>query len=135
MVDNEQAQAAVLAPLYEADPEAAGLVLQAAKDTGKLSAAPLTEAARDLGLLPRAAVEPAPKPTPPAPTSPTYAVNRLAFADAYKVLAPKRIEQLVQEDPGTVLEQVDAIEAEITKVQRRVDAARKAARNAIEAKS
>ncbi|MFE5948165.1 hypothetical protein [Streptomyces sp. NPDC056480] len=128
-------QAAVLAPLYEADPEAASLVLQAAKDTGKLSAASLTDAARELGLLlPRAAVEPAPKPTPPVPTSPTYAVNRLAFADAYKVLAPKRIEQLVQEDPGTVLAQVEAIEAEITKVQRRVDAAKKAARNAIEAK-
>ncbi|MFE6788191.1 hypothetical protein ACFVFF_38720 [Streptomyces sp. NPDC057680] len=127
-------QAAVLAPLYEADPDAASLVLQAAKDTGKLSAASLTDAARDLALLPRAAVEPAPKPTPPAPTSPTYAVNRLAFADAYKALAPKRIEQLVQENPGTVLAQVEAIETEITKLQRRVDAAKKAARTAIDAK-
>ncbi|MGW7433967.1 hypothetical protein ACWGIN_31055 [Streptomyces sp. NPDC054861] len=48
------------------------------------------------------------------------------------MLAPKRIEQLVQEDPGAVLKQAEAIEAEVVKVQRRVDAAKKAARKAIE---
>ncbi|WP_327267214.1 hypothetical protein OG444_40560 (plasmid) [Streptomyces sp. NBC_01232] len=127
-------QAAVLAPLYKADPEAAGLVLQAAKDSGKLSAASLTEAARDLGLLPPAGT-PAPKPAPPAPVSPADVAGRLAFADAYKVLAPKLIEQLVQENPGAVLDQVQAIEAEIIKVQRRVDAAKKAARKAIGAEA
>ncbi|WP_331723774.1 hypothetical protein OG592_44495 (plasmid) [Streptomyces avidinii] len=123
-------QAAVLAPLYKADPEAAGLVLQAAKDSGKLSAASLTEAARDLGLLPPTETR-APKPTPPAPASVADVAGRLAFADAYKVLAPKRIEQLVQENPAAVLDQAEAIEAEIIKVQRRVDAAKKAARKAI----
>ncbi|MFD8147365.1 hypothetical protein [Streptomyces sp. NPDC059708] len=124
------AQAAVLAPLYKADPEAAGLVLQAAKDTGKLSAASLTEAARDLGLLPRAVAAPARKAALPAPASSADATARLAFADAYKALAPKRIEQLLQEDPEAALKQVEAIEAEITKVQRRVDAAKAAARKA-----
>ncbi|MEU3670807.1 hypothetical protein [Streptomyces virginiae] len=125
-------QAAVLAPLYKADPEAAGLVLQAAKDSGKLSAASLTEAAQELGLLPRAEVAPAPNPPlPPAPVSVSDATGRLAFADAYKVLAPKRIEQLVRKDPDAVLRQAEAIEAEITKVQRRVDAAKKAAQKAI----
>ncbi|WP_331726186.1 hypothetical protein [Streptomyces sp. NBC_01276] len=123
-------QAAVLAPLYKADPEAAGLVLQAAKDTGKLSAASLTTAARDLGLLPPAET-PAPQPAPPAPATAADAASRLAFADAYKVLAPKRIEQLVQENPAAVLDQAEAIEAEIIKVQRRVEAAKKAARKAI----
>ncbi|MEU5069115.1 hypothetical protein AB0G95_34310 [Streptomyces virginiae] len=123
-------QAAVLAPIYKADPEAAGLVLQAAKDTGKLSAASLTAAARDLGLLPPE-VAPAPKPAPGTPASLTQAAGRLAFADAYKLLAPKRIEQLTQEDPAAVLKQAEAIEAEITKVQRRVEAAKKAARLAI----
>ncbi|MGC0379792.1 hypothetical protein [Streptomyces sp. SAI-129] len=127
-------QAAVLAPLYKADPEAAGLVLQTAKDTGKLSAASLTEAARELGLLPPA-VDPAPKPTPPTPAAPADMASRLAFTDAYKVLAPKRIEQLVQEDPAAVLKQAEAIEAELTKVQRRVDAAKKAARKAIGART
>ncbi|MEV7512679.1 hypothetical protein AB0O57_32445 [Streptomyces sp. NPDC091201] len=123
-------QAAVLAPIYKADPEAAGLVLQAAKDTGKLSAASLTAAARDLGLLP-AEVVPASKPAPGTPASLAQAASRLAFADAYKLLAPKRIEQLTQEDPAAVLKQAEAIEAEITKVQRRVEAAKKAARLAI----
>ncbi|WP_331723285.1 hypothetical protein [Streptomyces sp. NBC_00105] len=127
-------QAAVLAPIYRADPEAAGLVLQAAKDSGKLSAASLTAAARDLGLLPGAVV-PAPKPAPARPASLTDAAGRLAFADAYKLLAPKRIEQLTQEDPAAVLKQAEAIEAEITKVQRRVEAAKKAARLAIGAEA
>ncbi|WP_328966195.1 hypothetical protein [Streptomyces virginiae] len=125
-------QAAVLAPLYRADPEAAGLVLQAAKDSGKLSAASLTEAAQELGLLPRAEVAQAPKPPlPPAPASISDATGRLAFADAYRVLAPKRIEQLVQEDAGAVLRQAEAIETEIAKIQRRVDAAKKAAQKAL----
>ncbi|MGW2207178.1 hypothetical protein [Streptomyces sp. NPDC001774] len=123
-------QAAVLAPLYREDPEAAGLVLQAAKDTGKLSAASLTEAARGLGLLSRPALESAPEPAP-VHAPPARAAGRLAFADAYKALAPKRVEQLVREDPGAVLEQAGAIEAEIVKVQRRVDAARKAAHRAM----
>ncbi|MER5417248.1 hypothetical protein [Streptomyces virginiae] len=123
-------QAAVLAPIYRADPEAAGLVLQAAKDSGKLSAASLTEAARDLGLL-APATAPAPKPAPSVPLSPSDAASRLAFADAYKAFAPKRIEELVLQDPGAVLEHAEAIEAEITKVQRRVNAARKAAQKAL----
>ncbi|MFC8013554.1 hypothetical protein [Streptomyces cinereoruber] len=125
------AQAAVLAPLYKTDPEAATLVLQAAKDTGKLSAASLTDAARDLGLLPRAEVRPAPKPAPARPVD----AGRLAFADAYRTLAPKRVEKLVQEDADAVLSQAEAIEAEIIKVQRRVDAAKKAARKVIAAEA
>ncbi|MFC9825261.1 hypothetical protein ACFWG6_28860 [Streptomyces erythrochromogenes] len=127
-------QAAVLAPIYKADPEAAGLVLQGAKDSGKLSAASLTEAARELGLLPPADT-PAPKPAPRAPASPSDTVGRLAFADAYKVLAPKRIELLVQDNPAAVLDQAEAIEAEITKIQRRVEAAKKAAQKAIAAEA
>lgn len=59
------------------------------------------------------------------------AAGLLAFADAYRALAPKRVEQLVQDDPGAVLSRVEEIEAELIKVQRRVDAAKKAARQAI----
>lgn len=125
-------QAAVLAPIYKADPEAAGLVLQAAKDTGKLSAASLTEAARDLGLLPPAQT-PAPKPVPPASVPAAAGAGRLAFDDVYKALAPKRVDQLVKEDPEAVMAHVDAIEVEIARVQRRVDAAKKAALKVLDA--
>lgn len=125
-------QAAVLAPIYKADPEAAGLVLQAAKESGKLSAASLTEAARELGLLPRTKT-PAPKPTPPASAPAADVVGRLAFEDVYKALAPKRVEELVQADPEAVMARVDAIEVEIVKLQRRVDAAKKAALKAMDA--
>lgn len=127
-------QAAVLAPIYKADPEAAGLVLQAAKESGKLSAASLTEAAVELGLLPRTKT-PAPKPAPPAPAPAPEAVGRLAFEDVYRALAPKRVEELVQADPQAVMTRVDAIEVEIAKLQRRVDAAKKAATKALDATS
>ncbi|MEU3065031.1 hypothetical protein [Streptomyces subrutilus] len=121
------AQAAVLAPLYKADPATAGLVLQGARESGRLSAASLTQAAIDLGLMSGSKAAP----QKPAPTSTPASAGLLAFADAYRALAPKRVDAMVQEDPGAVLVQAEAIEAELLKVQRRVDAAKKAARQAL----
>ncbi|MFE9468696.1 hypothetical protein ACFYNW_34670 [Streptomyces virginiae] len=63
--------------------------------------------------------------------SPSDAAGRLAFDDAYKAFGPKRIEQLVREDPSALLGHAEAIEAEITKVQRDVEAAKKAAQKAL----
>ncbi|MGP3637913.1 hypothetical protein ACTU45_32085 [Streptomyces sp. 24-1644] len=42
----------MLAPIYREDPDAAGLVLEAAKETGKLSAASMKQAAAGLGQHP-----------------------------------------------------------------------------------
>ncbi|MEV7417718.1 hypothetical protein [Streptomyces sp. NPDC089919] len=128
-------QAAFLAPLYRSDPEAAGLVLEGAKATGKLSLASLTSAAQDLGLVPAAPEKrtPEPKPTPSKPTA--EMAGQLSFADAYRALAPRRIEELVQEDPDQVLAQVKLIESELARVLRRVETAKKTARRAMSASS
>ncbi|MDT0432906.1 hypothetical protein [Streptomyces salyersiae] len=123
------AQAAVLAPIYKNDPEAAGVVLQAAKDSGKLSAASLQAAARDLGLL---SALPAQQQPQQLPSSVTLArSSRRTLDEVYKALAPKAIERAIQQDPAAAMSQVVAIETEFERIRRRLDAAKKAAKKAL----
>ncbi|MFS0696745.1 hypothetical protein [Streptomyces nitrosporeus] len=123
------AQAAVLAPIYREDPDAAALVLEAAKETGKLSAASLKQAATDLGqrtILPdvSSAQTQQPRALPAAATAPR-------LDTLYKEFAPKAVARHVQENPAALLERVTHIEDEMNKLLRRVEAARRAAQKAL----
>ncbi|MCY0954126.1 hypothetical protein [Streptomyces sp. H27-S2] len=120
--------AAILRPVYDAKgPAEAQALLELAKESGKLTAASLTDAARELGFLPAI-----PGQSKPSASSALPVTNTLAYVGAvYKAVAPANVRALVERDPAQALQLMDEAAAEIRKIERRIHEGRKLAQQAL----